>query len=203
MSGFRPLPDPADRHVHLGCGTYFTTAGSLAVRPTTEWDLDWVLRLETNADNAPYVVPWAPARHRAAMADRSVAHWVLSAGAPVGYVILRDVRVATPALEIVRLVISSKGQGYGRLALRLVKAFAFEQLGAHRLWLDVFDFNRRARGLYASEGLREEGVLRDAVPRGGAFETLVVMSILEEEYAPGPQAALPLRGPRPNGKLSP
>jgi RimJ/RimL family protein N-acetyltransferase len=203
MRGSVPTRETPDRRVNLGCGTYFTPAGSLAIRPTTERDLDWVLSLESRADNAPYVTPWARARHRAAMADRSMAHWVLSAGAPVGYVILRDVRVATPALEIVRLVVSRKGRGHGRLALRLVKAFAFEQLEAHRLWLDVFEFNERARGLYLSEGFREEGVLRDAVARDGGFESLVVMSLLAGEYIPAHRSALPLRSRDAGAKLSP
>ena len=42
--------------------------------------------------------------------------------------------------------------------------------------------NRRARGLYESEGFVREGVLRDSLWTGEVHETLVVMSILESEY---------------------
>jgi diamine N-acetyltransferase len=69
--------------------------------------------------------------------------------------------------------------------LRLVKAAAFDELGAHRLWLDVKPFNDRARALYRSEGFVEEGVLRGALLEpDGTFQDLVVMSLLRPEWAP-------------------
>jgi RimJ/RimL family protein N-acetyltransferase len=58
----------------------------------------------------------------------------------------------------------------------------FRHHGAHRLWLDVFVTNTRARRLYASLGFREEGLLRDAILRDGEFHSQVLMSLLEHEY---------------------
>jgi RimJ/RimL family protein N-acetyltransferase len=48
----------------------------------------------------------------------------------------------------------------------------FDELGAHRLWLDVFEHNARARHVYRSMGFAEEGV----------DGSLVVMSMGEDEY---------------------
>ena len=61
---------------------------------------------------------------------------------------------------------------------------AFEEHGAHRLWLDVKPHNERARALYRSEGFVEEGVLRDALLTGDRFESLLVMSLLRPEWTP-------------------
>ena len=61
---------------------------------------------------------------------------------------------------------------------------SFQELGAHRLWLDVKPHNERARALYRSEGFVEEGTLRDALYYNGRFESLVVMSILRPEWSP-------------------
>ena len=67
----------------------------------------------------------------------------------------------------------------------LIKGGAFDELGAHRLWLDVKPFNDRARALYRSEGFVEEGVLRGALLEpDGTFQDLVVMSLLRPEWAP-------------------
>lgn len=39
---------------------------------------------------------------------------------------------------------------------------AFERLGLHRLELDVYSFNPRARRVYEKAGFRREGILRTA-----------------------------------------
>lgn len=53
---------------------------------------------------------------------------------------------------------------------------------AHRLWLDVFEHNERARALYTSEGFTVEGVLREHVNLHGQWRSLVLMSMLSREY---------------------
>ena len=60
---------------------------------------------------------------------------------------------------------------------------AFRELGAHRLYLDVFDDNARARHLYESLGFQYEGVMREAAQRDGQWCNLRLMSMLEKEYA--------------------
>ena len=61
---------------------------------------------------------------------------------------------------------TEKGRGHGRAALRLAIELAFEEHGAHRLWLDVKPHNERARALYRSAGFVEEGAAaRRALPR--------------------------------------
>ena len=67
----------------------------------------------------------------------------------------------------------------------LLKKVAFEDLGAHRFWLDVRTSNTRAKGLYDSEGFVEEGRMRDSLKTGEGWESMVVMSMLEVEYRAG------------------
>ena len=85
-------------------------------------------------------------------------------------------------MELRRLAVTVKGRGHGRAALRAAIALAFEEHGAHRLWLDVKPHNERARSLYRSAGFAEEGVMRDALFHDGKFESLVLMSILRPEW---------------------
>ena len=85
------------------------------------------------------------------------------------------------------MVVQTKGQGTGRAALRVLKRIAFDDLGAHRFWLDVKALNTRAAGLYETEGFVTEGRLRDAVRVGAltasGFDSLVVMAMLQPEFA--------------------
>jgi RimJ/RimL family protein N-acetyltransferase len=74
------------------------------------------------------------------------------------------------------------GKGYGTEAVTLLLKFAFDELGLHRLFLRVFDFNERAIQSYRKCGFVEEGRLREAYYRDGAYFDIIMMSILEEEY---------------------
>lgn len=89
---------------------------------------------------------------------------------------------ANQSIEFRRIVITEKGRGYGREALRRVKSMAFGELKAHRLWLDVKEHNFRARHVYESEGFVVEGKLRECLKSEDGYESLVVMSILRDEY---------------------
>lgn len=62
---------------------------------------------------------------------------------------------------------------------------AFEDLHAHRLFLDVFEGNVRARHLYEDLGFVYEGKMRDAARRNDAWCNLCLMSMLESEYRSG------------------
>ena len=91
------------------------------------------------------------------------------------------------------MVVQAKGSGFGRAALRVAKKVAFDDLGAHRFWLDVKARNSRAKALYDSEGFVVEGELRDAVKVADGFDSLIVMSMLRPEFTgrrePGAGAA--------------
>jgi len=159
--------------------------GMIRLRETAEQDLDFVIAAERAEENRPFVAQWTWEQHRAALADPDVRHLVIERSGdhtPVGYVILAGLESPHQSVEFRRIVVTEKGRGYGKGALRLVKQLAFEQLGAHRLWLDVKDHNARARHVYGAEGFVVEGTLRECFKAGEAFESLVVMPLLREEY---------------------
>jgi RimJ/RimL family protein N-acetyltransferase len=159
----------------------------IALRPTTLADLPFVLAAEQHPDNAPYVTQWTQLRHEGAIASPDEAHYVIEAtvieaAQPVGYLILAGLENPHRALEIRRIVIVQKAQGYGRQALRWAKALAFETLGYHRCWLDVVHHNQRAKALYQSEGFVAEGILRENRKTATGYDSTIVMGILAAEY---------------------
>jgi len=62
---------------------------------------------------------------------------------------------------------------------------AFEEFAAHRVFLDVFSDNPRAVHLYKSLGFVEEGLLREAARREGAYCSLHLLSLLDREWVAG------------------
>jgi RimJ/RimL family protein N-acetyltransferase len=75
------------------------------------------------------------------------------------------------------------GQGLGTDAMNALVDFGFGMLRLERLWLEVYDFNKRARRSYDKSGFVLEGVERHAVHKQGRYLDVQLMSILREEWA--------------------
>jgi RimJ/RimL family protein N-acetyltransferase len=69
------------------------------------------------------------------------------------------------------------GRGLGTEATRLAVEHAFA-LGLHRVELEVYDFNPRARRVYEKAGFRHEGTRRDALLWDGDWVDAHLMAML-------------------------
>ena len=176
----------------------------LRIRPTMLSDLDFVVSVEQDDRNLPFITPWERTQHDGAIRFPDSRHFIVEAGddwSSVGFVILQGCRNPSRSVELKRIVLQTHGRGLGRACVRMLKQMAFRDLHAHRFWLDVKSLNVRALRLYESEGFVEEGRLRESIRLGvddsGGWETLVVMSLLDREYQGRVDAGLeaPLFGP--------
>ena len=163
------------------------SSAALRLRPTMLSDLDFVISVEQDPANLPFITPWDRTQHEGAIRFPDFRHFIVEAGSgypSAGFVILQGCRNPHRSIELKRIVLQAElhGRGHGRVAIRLLAQMAFRDLGAHRLWLDVKGRNVRAQALYRSEGFVEEGRLRESVRTGDGYDSLVVMSMLEAEH---------------------
>lgn len=145
--------------------------------------LDLILNIEEA--NSNFVFVWPKERHIEAIDRMDEVHIsIINAAAKelVGYIILAGAGGEDNVLEFRRMAIASKGRGYGRTSVRFIKKYCFEVLKCHRLWLDVYTDNERAINLYNSEGFVQEGILRECKKHGDEYRSMVIMSMLEQEY---------------------
>jgi RimJ/RimL family protein N-acetyltransferase len=77
-------------------------------------------------------------------------------------------------------------RGLGSAATRLVVDYAFETLGLHRIELEVYAFNPRARRVYERAGFVHEGTKRQALSWDGEWIDAELMSILSTDPRPRP-----------------
>lgn len=155
----------------------------MTLRQATEEDLPFIAALERKFCDLGFVGADSLETHRARLADEDCSYSIVeSGGGPAGFVILRGLSSRNRSIELKRIVIGEPGQGLGRRALEATIADVFGRLSAHRLWLDVFEHNTRARHVYRSLGFQEEGMLRESIFHNGRYDSLVLMSILEQEY---------------------
>ena len=148
-------------------------------------DADYIAAAEQVAEIAQYIFPWPAAEHVERMAEAAFGYYICEdkAGAPVGYAILNGLGNPNRSIELMRLAVTERDRGIGSSLLSMITREAFETLDAHRIWLDVFPDNDRARHVYNRFGFIEEGTQREAYLWNGEFRSTIIMSMLAPEYA--------------------
>jgi RimJ/RimL family protein N-acetyltransferase len=74
-----------------------------------------------------------------------------------------------------------RGKGFGEEATRTLCRFAFDEMGLHKIRLDVYAINASAVRTYERVGFRREGVLREEAFRGGRYIDVLRMGLLRGE----------------------
>ncbi|MBY0122784.1 GNAT family N-acetyltransferase [Bacillus sp. S/N-304-OC-R1] len=102
----------------------------------------------------------------------------------VGDIALQDIDSFNRSANI-RIAIdnsSHQGKGYGSEAMLLLLDYGFGIVNLHRIELNVFSYNERAKHVYEKLGFKVEGVQRDALYYNHSYHDSILMSLLEHEY---------------------
>ncbi|MCG8595200.1 MAG: GNAT family N-acetyltransferase [Kiloniellales bacterium] len=159
----------------------------MKLREAKAGDLDFITELENRPEYLNLVYRWPRDRHLASLKDPDLRYLICEderAGA-CGFAILCGLSQPERTVKLQRVAVATPGRGQGSALLRAVTRLVFDELGAHRFWLGVYADNARARAAYRGLGFVEEGTLRDGALRADGFVSLVLMSILEQEYRAG------------------
>ena len=155
---------------------------SILLRQAEEADLDYILSAENDEKNRQYIISWSREKHLQAMKNSDISYLIVQHEKRIGYVILAGLLNPNKAIELRRIVITKKGKGYGKLTIEMIKELALKNLNAHRLWLDVKVQNSRAQSIYKMAGFIVEGTLRECLKTEVGYDSLIIMSILQQEY---------------------
>ncbi len=125
--------------------------------------------------------------------DPDARGWlIVHDGAPVGLLTLRGLagcdRCGNWGWYIGEA--SARGRGVGRAAQALGLDKAFAELRLHKVVAEVLADNEAALKAQASAGFRREGYLRSHALKDGAFRDVVLLAILDEEWAARREAFL-------------
>ncbi len=74
------------------------------------------------------------------------------------------------------------GKGYAKEASMLVMEYAFKLLNLNKVYLRVFEDNKRAVEMYKILGFSIDGISRQDIFKNGIFKNVIEMSILKEEW---------------------
>ena len=149
-------------------------------------DLEYILELQRDEENAPFILPFERERWIEILDGRAQPKLAMiiesGDGDRCGYLLLDHFDEVSMYLWHLVVGRGHKGRGVGHGALRLLKRLVFDVFEWHRLWIDCETTNERALRLYDSEGFRREGLFRESVCIGGEYKDLVIFAMLRREY---------------------
>jgi RimJ/RimL family protein N-acetyltransferase len=186
MTEPRPSPQPTP-----------TIRGELVyLRPAEREDLPRFVRWFADAETSRFLMvraPFSQAMEEQWFADmvgrqgKTDYHFVicrLTDGEPIGTAGLHDLDFVNGNAEF-GISIGEKGEwnkGYGTDALHAICDFGFGELRLHRIELEVYEGNARARRSYEKAGFLLEGKLRQRHFAEGRHSDVLIMGLLREEW---------------------
>ncbi|NCN41847.1 GNAT family N-acetyltransferase [bacterium] len=171
--------------------------GNLVVfKPIEVTDLEnyhrWINDEETNQWRGLYhptsredALKWIEAK-RQPQADKLNLSIYSTNGKHIGFIGLQAICPRSRRAEL-WIYIGDKeywGKGFGEDSARTLCKYAFEQMNLYRIWLECNpDFTQVTR-CYEKVGFKQEGILRHAYYRDGAFRDTCIMGLLRSEFLP-------------------
>lgn len=171
----------------------------VSLRPIQSQDAEVIHRLFEDPEiailtgsvhtSAPQPSPWSIEALRATYQQWSTAEdrlvlAIIEQGtdAMVGEVVLNDWHEKNRSCGFRTFIgPDGRGRGLGTEATRMIIRYGLHSLGLHRISLEVYDFNPRARHVYEKVGFTHEGTGRDALRFDHRWIDVHYMSILESD----------------------
>lgn len=161
--------------------------------PATLADIPALMRIERREGFEILVGRWSAEQHAAEMAVRT-SHYITARSADgdvEGFVLFQNLDDPHGCALLRRIAVAQPGAGLGTLLLDSALAYAFEHAQAHRVQLQVYPENVRARRAYARAGFSEEGLLRDYRRRpDGTRVSMLMLSLLRPEWRERRESAI-------------
>ena len=127
------------------------TDETITLRDTACRELALIAEME-QGEAYSFVIPYSLPRHQDEFEKPAIVYKsIYRDDKIIGFVILAldpDGR----SVEFRRIVVSVPGYGYGKRVVEMVRELSKTEFGRKRVWLDVFETNKRARHVYEQCG---------------------------------------------------
>lgn len=156
----------------------------IVMEDAADGDVDLIIDIESRPENRDFI--WIGTREEHLAEIRDPNHMLLlmrekTGGDIIGYTLIR-LDFKSNLFEIRRIVITRKGEGFGREAMQALIRYAFEETETNRLWLDVYPDNEVGIRLYESLHMHRDGILRQNYKAERGYLDQIIYSILRSEY---------------------
>jgi len=146
------------------------------IRTATASDFAFIHLIAARPVNADFIVdvPDSKLQEYLDQPDMDLVVWELE-GKLAGFALFCEIGDPSGRTELRRLGLDQTDKGLGQPFLAALINYAFDHIGAARIWLDVVHDNPRAQKSYHRAGFTHEGTLRQnwMRPNGDVVDMLV------------------------------
>ena len=104
-----------------------------------------------------FISPYSLERHELEFEKYDVIYLKINFDSkPVGFVLLK-LESENKSVEFRRIVVIERGKGIGQHALIEIEKYCIQILKRNRIWLDVFEINKRGIHIYEKQGYNNIG----------------------------------------------
>lgn len=156
----------------------------LWIEEATAAEIPAIMEIEHDAYNSLWTFTGTAEEHLAEIEDPDTCLLAIKTkkdGKIIGYFIVGLDR-ESEWMELRRLALAVKDEGYGREVILALTRQAFEGLHLNKVWLEAYDDNDRAMHLYQALGFHIDGVLRQHHKTARGILNQVQFSMLKDEY---------------------
>lgn len=175
-------------------------SGAVSIRRATEADVDFLLELVRHPEVAPYLAAVRASDRDALLetVERSLAEpdafglfLIEVDGEPAGTMEFHRSNRRSRIADLGGLAVHPRfrGRRVGDEAALLLRSHLLDELGFHRLQLEVYAFNERALAHAERVGFTREGVRRKAYWRNGQWVDGVLFGLVADDGGSGPERA--------------
>jgi len=127
----------------------------VSLRKSSEKDISSFIEMEKSDGASLYIIPYSAQKHRQEMRQNDVIYLSIMFNESLAGFIILAAKVALGSVEFRRIVVGSKGNGIGQLAIGAMEVYCRDVLSCSRIWLDVFESNKRGQHIYQKLGYRQ------------------------------------------------
>ena len=125
------------------------------LKKSSEKDIPSFIEMEKSDGTAQFITPYSFQQHQQEMRQSDVKYLsIMNNEALAGFIILAT-NADLGSVEFRRIVVASKGNGIGQLAIGAMEVYCTNVLSCSRIWLDVFESNKRGQHIYQKLGYRK------------------------------------------------
>ncbi len=126
----------------------------IELRASRVEELQIFCSMERDADTRACILPYTLQQHRHQFERVEIAYLSIYVFDELAGFFILKLDSDHSSVEFRRVVIASKGLGIGQPAILAMEDYCRDQLRRNRIWLDVFEFNRRGKHIYEKLGYR-------------------------------------------------
>lgn len=124
----------------------------IAIRESQIEELSTFVIMESSEDTLEFIIPYTLEEHQAKFNAPDIVYLSIANNERLAGFIILALDPDGISVEFRRIVVSAKGNGIGQAAIKAMEAYCRTTLQRNRIWLDVFEFNKRGQHIYEKLG---------------------------------------------------